>query len=452
MEWDIAAMKKLFVFPLPSKKRAKARGTLKIGVSTFFALTPTFSYQGGEGRRLKGKAGNALAVGALCLVLAGCSLPGFSFHGRHKRVQEYGKTAGYSVQAITPALLKAQAEKRRQARVGQTNPALKKAISDYSYHVQPQDVIGVTVWGHPEFSPGSAPIANLSQASDNSSNNTAVTNAGAGSPGQAGFTVQADGTIYFPYVGKLHIAGLTTEEIRAKLTKALKAYVVNPQIDVTVIGFHGQTYQLAGAVVKPGLYPITNVPITVSQAIQAAGGVLQTSPTISLASKASAAMLADLGHVVYIHDGKRSVLNLRNFFLYGDESQDRLVHPGDIIQVPDNSFDQVHLIGEVQTPGNYPIDNGQLNLAQALGEAGGLNLTTANPSRIFVFRGAYQKPQIFWLDARSPEAMLLATQFAMQPQDVVFVATAGISTWNRIITQILPTVQTLYETKVLVHP
>ncbi len=374
-------------------------------------------------------------------------MPGFSFHGSHKRAQENGKATGYQVQPITPALLRAQAEKRQQTAVGLPNPALKQAISDYSYRVQSQDVIGVTIWGHPEFSPGASPAADLSSA-----NNTGITNPGAASPGQAGFTVQADGTIFFPYVGKLHVAGLTMDEVREKLTKALKAYVVDPQINVTVVGFHGQTYQLAGAVVKPGLYPITNVPVTVSQAIQAAGGILQTVPTVTVASKASATALADLAHVLYIHDGKRSVLNLRDFFQNGDESQDRLVHPGDIIQVPDNSFDQVHLIGEVREPGNYPLDNGQLNLAQALGAAGGLDLTTANPSRIFVFRGAYEKPLIFWLDARSPESMLLATQFELKPQDVVFVATAGISTWNRIVSQILPTVQALYETKVLVKP
>lgn len=387
-----------------------------------------------------------LAIAGLGLMLAGCSLPGMSFHGSHKAAKR--EQQGYTVQPITPTLLRAQAEKSAKSDIGEPNPRLKQAIANYSYKIQPQDVVGVTVWGHPEFSPGGAPT---SDAVSSNANNSAITaTSGSSSPGQSGFTVQSDGTIFFPYVGKIKVAGLTTDEVRAKLSAALKSYVVDPQIDVNVIGFHGQTYQLAGAVVKPGLYPITNVPVTVSQAIQAAGGILQTVPNVTVGSKASAMALADLAHVVYIHDGKRTVLNMQAFFQYGDQSQDRLVHPGDIIQVPDNSFDQVHLIGEVKDPGNYPLDNGQLNLAQALSDAGGLDLNTANPSRIFVFRGAYEKPQVFWLDAKSPEAMLLATQFVLKPQDVVFVATAGISTWNRIISQILPTVQTLYETKVLV--
>jgi polysaccharide export outer membrane protein len=209
---------------------------------------------------------------------------------------------------------------------------------------------------------------------------------------------------------------------------------------------------LAGAVVKPGLYPITNVPVTVSQAIVAAD-VLRETPSSNGNNKTVVPRpLADLSHVTLIRNGQRIALNLRAFYQNGDQTQDRLILPGDIVEVPDNASEQVHLIGEVVSPGNYPMNNGEVNLAQALGDAGGLNLTTANPSRIFVFRGAYEKPQVYWLDAGSPDAMLLATQFQLQPQDVVYVATAGVSSWNRVITQILPTVQALYETKVLVNP
>ncbi|MGH8273564.1 MAG: polysaccharide biosynthesis/export family protein [Gammaproteobacteria bacterium] len=387
----------------------------------------------------------ASAFACALLALAGCSLPGFSFNGPPRQANGK-KLKGYGVQRITPALLQVQAKQREGTAVGKANPAIKQELSDYSYRVEPQDVIAVTVWGHPEFTPGQSAFTGFAALK-----NGAISLSEAAPPGTGGFTVHPNGDIYFPYVGKLHVTGLTTAEIRSRLTKALKAYISKPQISVHVVGFNSQTYELSGAVTKPGLYPVTNVPKTVSEAIQAAGGILQTIPNVSLASKASATPLADLSHVIYIHDGKREVLNLQNYFLYGDQSQDRLVRSGDIIQVPDNSFDQVHIIGEVQQPGNYPLHYGQLNLAQALGAAGGVSLDTANPSRIFVFRGAYQKPKIFWLDARSPAAMLLATQFELKPQDVVFVATAGVSTFNRIISQILPTVQTLYETKILVN-
>lgn len=379
------------------------------------------------------------------LALAGCSLPGMSFKGPPKQTKS--NVAGYKVQPITPNLLVEQQTAREGASVAKTNAALQAAISNYAYRVQAQDVVGITVWGHPEFSPSArlsaATLGGGLGSSGGGGLGMKALGGVASPPGEAGFTVQADGTIFFPYVGAVQVVGLTVTQIRDKMTQALSRFVVDPQVSVSVAGFNSQTYQLAGSVRNPGLYPITNVPITISQAIQKAGGALRTNPNVTVGARTSAMSLADLAHVLYVHDGKREVLNMRAFFQNGDESEDRLLHPGDIVQVPDNAYDQVHLIGEVSDPGDYSLDGGQMNLAEALGKAGGISLVTANPSRIFVFRGTYAQPEIFWLDARSPVAMLLAAQFQLQPQDVVYVATAGVSTWNRIITQILPTVQVL---------
>ncbi|WVM88245.1 hypothetical protein UMZ34_18785 [Halopseudomonas pachastrellae] len=48
------------------------------------------------------------------------------------------------------------------------------------------------------------------------------------------------------------------------------------------------------------------------------------------------------------------------------------------------------------------------------------------------------KATVFQLNAQSPSAFILADQFEMQPQDVVFVGAAGITRWNRFISQLLP--------------
>jgi len=377
-------------------------------------------------------------------VLAGCTVPGYRVNSA-----DYHQTAPapqpvqFDLTPVTPELLLKLNQAAANSDAPQSNPELQQALHDYRYRVGPQDVLNIIVWNHPELT--------LSQSQTSALNSlTSGLIVSAPASQGSGFVVNADGDIFFPYAGSLKVAGESVDQIRIQLSQALATYIKDPQIDVQVVGFHSQTYQLAGSVVKPGLYPLTNVPLTVSEAIASAGGVLHSLPTSSNSlSDLMSLPLADLSHVILSRHDQREVLNLQDFYLHGDQTQDRLIRPGDIIQVPDNGFDQVHLIGEVQKQGNYPLSNGTLNLAQALGEAGGLNLTTSNPTRIFIFRGTYQKPTVFWLDARSPDAMLLATQFPLQAQDVVYVASTGLTDWNRVISQILPTVQTLYETKIL---
>lgn len=389
----------------------------------------------------KGYLYSALAAFAL----SGCALPGLSYQpppgtGPQPAAPEY------TVQRVTPQLLASMRSAAVVADTPRVSPALSQAISDYSYKVGPHDILNIIVWNHPELtiSQGmSTPLGTLT----GSYLVTPPSSAG------AGFEVDADGTIFFPYAGTIHVAGKTVDQIRLQLEQGLQEYSKNPQVNVSVVGFRSGTYQLAGAVAKPGLYPLTNIPLTVSQAIASAGGEIRSLPTSGSGNLTdlTSLPLADLSHVTLISGGKRDVLDLRRFYLYGDQTQDRLVHAGDIIQVPNSSHDQVHVVGEVLRQGNYPMSDGKLNLAQALGNAGGLNLITSDAARIFVFRGAYSKPDVYWLDARSADAMLLATQFDLQPQDVVYVATTNMANWNRVITQILPTVQTLYETKVLVR-
>ena len=118
-----------------------------------------------------------------------------------------------------------------------------------------------------------------------------------------------------------------------------------------------------------------------------------------------------------------------------------MLQHGDIVNVLDRSQQKVFVMGEVRQPGAVEIVNGELSLSAAIGEVGGVNQTTADSGNIYVIRGAEnEQPEVFHLDARYASGMILAERFDMQAQDVIFVDTAGVSQWNRVITQLLPSI------------
>jgi polysaccharide export outer membrane protein len=107
-------------------------------------------------------------------------------------------------------------------------------------------------------------------------------------------------------------------------------------------------------------------------------------------------------------------------------------------------------MGEVRVPQAKLMVKRRMTLSEAIGDSGGFDPLTANVGRIYVIRGNFDAPAIYRLDASSADALLLATQFQLAPGDVVFVATYELSRWNRVMTQIVPTVQILYEAAVAV--
>jgi polysaccharide export outer membrane protein len=129
---------------------------------------------------------------------------------------------------------------------------------------------------------------------------------------------------------------------------------------------------------------------------------------------------------------------------HADSSQNLTLQHGDIVNVLDRSQQKVFMMGEIRNPSSVEIINGQLSLAAAIGEAGGVNQNSADSGGIYVVRNADKdQPEIFHLDARYATGLLLAERFAMQAQDVVYVDTAGVSQWNRVISQLLPSISVI---------
>ena len=324
--------------------------------------------------------------------------PGMKMH-EPARVQ---RGVVVQVESITLELLQQMdSDREAAARV----VAREFSVTPHYYRIGPSDVLQITVWDHPELT---IPAGSFRD------------------PASSGQQVGDDGRMYYPYVGVIMAAGMTVSELRVVLTEALSTYIRNPQLDVRVVAYRSQKVYVVGEVNNPGVLPLDDLPLMIADAISLSGGLTEN---------------AHKSGVNVSRDGVVHQIDLRALYDYADASQNLMLKHGDIVNVLDRSQQKVFLMGEVRNPSSVEIINGHLSLAAALGEAGGVNQFTANPSAIYVVRGSNKdNPQIFHLDAQYATGMLLAERFEMQAQDVVFVDTAGISSWNRVITQLLPSI------------
>ena len=129
--------------------------------------------------------------------------------------------------------------------------------------------------------------------------------------------------------------------------------------------------------------------------------------------------------------------------------KDYIANPQAKVTVTGFRSRMVYVFGEVQQSQMLPITDIPLNLTSALELAGWVNLTTANVNQIYVLRLDTNKSVVsaFWLDGGTVAAMLFAQSFYLQNNDIVYVSTAGLSQFNRVMTQLLPFAEVWWYTK-----
>ena len=247
--------------------------------------------------------------------------------------------------------------------------------------------------------------------------------------GIPGYTVSSSGYIQFPYTGLLKVAGLTELQARNLIVNSSGKYIQDPQITVRVLGYRSKRVYVEGEVKTPGTVAINDIPMTLLEAINRAGGVLPT---------------GDRSSVYVIREGKKTRVNLPALIDRGQDLNQVMLKSGDIVRVTPRDESKVFVTGEVTTPATIVMRDGRLTLNEALGVAGGPNQLTADSSQVFVVRSTEQAtPLVFHLNAASPQAYAVAEKFELQPKDVVFVDTAALVRWNRFISNLFPSAQTV---------
>lgn len=313
----------------------------------------------------------------------------------------------------------------------------------------------------------------------------------AASNSRQGYTVQDDGTISIPNVGRVQVSGMTLEEAEAELFQRLVENQIDPTFSLEIAEFNSKKVSIGGAVTQPTVAPITLTPLYLDEALSAAGGI-----TFEDQDYASVRIYRDgtLYQVplrdLYSNNGLRRIQLVDGDSVFVDtayeldlaqayfEQQIRIsefrqearvaalnelnsemsIRRNALGEARSNYMtrleldsvdrDYVYLTGEVDSQARYPLPFGKTaSLADALYSNGGVPTESGNVREIYVLRGSpdpreFRAVTAWQLDGRDATNFMLATRFELRPNDVIFVAEQPVTRWGRVISQITPSLIT----------
>ncbi len=362
-----------------------------------------------------GRISNVCMVAAVSLQIAGCTAmaPGIQFARAPAASSGHAELPRTEIRNITPDLVRKERE-LRDLQVSEDISALLQPAQ--AYRIEAGDVLQIVVWDHPELSASMLPAPALG----------APGGAGvAASPlqPQSGFEVDQQGTLDFPYAGKLKVAGLTSTEVHQQLTERLGRYLRTPKLSVRVLAYRSKRVYVEGEVKQPGVQAINDLPMTLTEAINRAGGM---NPA------------ADQSRILIHREGKSYPINLPQLVQRGVNPSSIMLASGDVVRVLSRDESKIFISGEVTAPRALPMRNGRLSLNEALGEAGGINPVTGDARQVYVIRRSSTESMVYQLDANAPGALAMAEGFELNPKDVVYVAATPLTNWNRTISALIP--------------
>jgi len=232
-----------------------------------------------------------------------------------------------------------------------------------------------------------------------------------------GFRV-VDGCIDIPDIPSVEVEGLTLLEAREKIQETYQEQIKDIEV------FISYKDRLARKVDFQGMTAVPHLPVDGKMRLY------------ELLSKARVPINANLYMSYVLRDGEILPIDFHRLIVEGDMEQNIVMKGGDKVYLANPIDSRVMVMGEVLRPTPIDCPHGFISLREALVLAGGIPFT-GNRNCIQVIRGSFANPKIYLLSWQHiihlPNESLL-----LIPGDTVYVSEKPITTWNRFISQLLP--------------
>lgn len=234
------------------------------------------------------------------------------------------------------------------------------------------------------------------------------------------FLISDGGTINFPFVGEIAVAGRTTDQIEAMLRRELRGKSQNPQVLVTIAQGLTNSIIIGGDVRTPGRLVLPTNRESLSDVIALAGG--------------------NTGEIkdILVRIQRKGVFGeFRLSDILSQPERDLRIFPADrimLVRAP-QSFS---VLGAAGRSDQIPFPAPGLSLAEAVALAGGTNPNAGDPRAIFVFRiveeqDGSEAPFVYHFNMMEASSFILSQRFAMRDRDVLYVGNAEANQPTKLV-------------------
>ena len=233
------------------------------------------------------------------------------------------------------------------------------------------------------------------------------------------YTINSNGQLILPEIDAINVSSLTLEEVKTKLVLLYEDYILDPKINVNIIGYKPVTIFIKGEVKNPGLYTlninqkqeitglkIPQLSLPLNYRSDASTGIqssFSNRPRLYFALQNASGVTnrADLSNIKILRKNSNTqgggkietTVDLLSTITEGDQSQNIHIFDGDTITIPKSkklireqvlainktnlnpNIINVFITGNVFKPGSFQLSKGS-TLNQAIASTGGKKIMT----------------------------------------------------------------------------